>query len=122
MEQMSCCCLTFNQMDVDLVEEINHRIKQEMIEKRRFLWFHLGSTVPEASDVGVPPIHYHEMVEPVSFTMPIVMETPKEADKVQFAQTSQCASSCPTCLSVLKVAVNSRGKVKKRYILQFDSN
>jgi len=34
------------------------------------LWFHLGRTLPEASDEDVPAIHYHQMVNPIPFVMP----------------------------------------------------
>jgi len=110
MSHLTCCCITFSQMDVDLMNGIKNRVEEEVVKKRRWLWFHLGRAVPKASDAGVPPIHYHEMVEPVTFLMPLIMDAP-EAGKAQLSESSKCASSCSTCWSTLAMAINGRGKV-----------
>ncbi len=67
MTHMTCCCLTFNQMDPKLMKEIKERVELEVVKERPSLWFHLGREIPQA---GVPLIHYHQIVEPVSFVMP----------------------------------------------------
>lgn len=46
------------------------RIAQEVVPTRPSLWFHLDRALPEASDPGVPWIHYHPMVDPMSFFLP----------------------------------------------------
>jgi len=40
------------------------------VTERPSLWFHLDRILPKASDQSVPPIHYHQMVNPVLFVMP----------------------------------------------------
>jgi len=57
-------------MDPGLMTEIKKRVELEVVTERPSLWFHLGRNIPQASDAGVPPIHYHQIVEPVSFVMP----------------------------------------------------
>ena len=49
---------------------IKERVEEEVVKLRPSLWFHLGRTIPEASDHGVPAIHYHQIVYPMSFIMP----------------------------------------------------
>jgi len=70
LTHLTCCCLTFNQLDVDFMKEIKTRVEEEVVTERPSLWFFMGRTLPEASDEGVPAIHYHEMVNPISFVMP----------------------------------------------------
>jgi len=70
MTHMTCLCLTFNQLDVDFMEEIKNRVKKEVVTERPSLWFSMGRTLPEASDEGVPAIHYHQIISPISFVMP----------------------------------------------------
>ena len=70
MANLSCCCVTFNQMDIDLMKEITQRVTEQVVTTRRSLWFHLDRAIPKPSDPGVPPIHYHQIVEPISFDMP----------------------------------------------------
>jgi len=70
MTHMSCFCVTFNQLAVDLMKEIKERVENEVVAERPSLWFHLDRNIPEASDVGVPSIHYHEIVKPASFVLP----------------------------------------------------
>ena len=65
MVNLSCFCITFNQMDAELMNGIKQRVIEEVVAKRRSLWFHLGRAIPKASDVGVPSIHYHQIVEPI---------------------------------------------------------
>lgn len=66
MTHMTCCCLTFKQMDGDLMISIKDRVENEVINDRPLLWFHLDGAIPKASDPGVPSIHYHQIVDPVS--------------------------------------------------------
>ena len=70
MNHLTCCCLTFKQMDIDLMKAIKERVEEQVVMERPSLWFHLGRDLPDASDPGVPSIHYHQMVEPISFLMP----------------------------------------------------
>ena len=70
MTHMTCCCITFNQIDASLTEEIKQRVEKEVVVERPSLWFHLDRALPEASDPGVPAIHYHQIVNPISFVMP----------------------------------------------------
>jgi len=70
MPTLSCFCVTFNQMDIFLAKDITQRVTEEVVGMRLSLWFHLDRAVPKASDPGVPPIHYHQIVEPISFDMP----------------------------------------------------
>jgi len=70
MSHMTCCCVTFNHLDVDLMKGIKERVEEEVVQVRPSLWFHLGRSIPEASDPGVPAIHYHQIVYPMSFLMP----------------------------------------------------
>ena len=70
MTHMSCFCVTFNQLAVDLMKEIKERVENEVVAERPSLWFHLDRNIPEASDAGVPSVHYHQIVEPVSFVLP----------------------------------------------------
>ncbi len=70
MTHLYCCCITFKQMDANLMKAIKERVEEEVVIERPALWFHLGRDVPDASDPGVPPIHYHQIVEPISFTTP----------------------------------------------------
>lgn len=57
-------------MDVDVMNAIKSRVEEEVVPERPSLWFHLDRILPKASDQSVPPIHYHQMVNPVSFVMP----------------------------------------------------
>jgi len=72
MKHLTCYCLTFYQMDVDLIKSIKNRVEEEVLVAERLYsrWFHLSRKVPQASDPGVPSIHYHQIVEPPSFDMP----------------------------------------------------
>ena len=70
MKHLTCCCITSNQMDPDLMTEIKNRVELEVVTERPSLWFHLGRNIPKALDAGVPLIHYHQIVEPVSFVLP----------------------------------------------------
>jgi len=74
MANLSCFCITFNQIDADLMNGIKQRVDDEVVTMRCSLWFHLGRVIPKASDVGVPSIHYHQIVEPVSFVLPVDMD------------------------------------------------
>jgi len=68
MTHLTCCCLTFKQMDVDLIKSIKERVEEEVVTERPSLWFHLGRDIPNVSDPGVPPIHYHQIVQPITLT------------------------------------------------------
>jgi len=70
MTHMTCCCLTFRRLAVNLLKEITERVEEDVVAERPSLWFHLGRNIPKASDAGVPSVHYHEIVEPVSFVLP----------------------------------------------------
>jgi len=70
MTHLTCCCLIFNQLGVELINEIKQRVEKEVVTERSSLWFHLGRALPEASDPGVPAIHYHQIVYPISYFMP----------------------------------------------------
>ena len=70
MTHLTCCCLAFNQPGVKLMKEIKQRVENEVATERPSLWFHLDRALPEASDPGVPAIHYHQMVYPISYFMP----------------------------------------------------
>jgi len=70
MTHLTCCCLTFNQLGVKLTKEIKPRVEKEVVTDRPSLWFHLDRVLPEASDPGVPAIHYHQIVHPISFFIP----------------------------------------------------
>jgi len=52
------------------MKTIKQRVEEEVVTERPSLWFHLDRPVPEASDPGVPPIHYFEIVEPPPFDIP----------------------------------------------------
>jgi len=69
MKHLTCYCLTFNQMDVDLMKGIKNRVEEEVVTERPSLWFHLSRQLPQA-DPNVPSIHYQQIVEPPSFDMP----------------------------------------------------
>jgi len=43
-----------------LIEQINHRMTAEVLPTRPALWFHIGSELPDATDV--PLVHYQELV------------------------------------------------------------
>lgn len=70
MTHMTCCCVTFKQMNTGLMEEIKERVENEVVTERPSLWLHLDHAIPEASDPGVPAVHYHQIVYPISFVMP----------------------------------------------------
>jgi len=70
LEHLTCCCITFNHLSVDLMKETKQRVEKEVVTERPSLWFHLDRRIPEASDYGVPWIHFHEIVHPMSFTIP----------------------------------------------------
>jgi len=70
MDHLTCCCITFNYRSVDLMKKIKQRVEEEVVTERPSLWFHLDRRIPEASDLGVPWIHYHQIVRPMSFIMP----------------------------------------------------
>jgi len=70
MTHLTCCCLTFNKLDVDLMKAIKERVEEEVVTDRPSLWFYMDRSLPEASDEGMPSIHYHQMVKPISFVMP----------------------------------------------------
>lgn len=74
MTHMTCCCITSNQIDSDHMKAIKQRVEEEVLPERPSLWFHMGRTVPEASDTTMPPIHYCQIVDPQSFDMPRVFE------------------------------------------------
>jgi len=65
MNHLTCCCLTFNPLSVDLMKEIKQRVEEEVVTERTSLWFHLGRRIPEGSDSGVPWIHYHQIERPM---------------------------------------------------------
>ena len=67
MTHLTCCCLTFKQMDGVLMKTIKERVEKEVVMERPSLWFHLDSVIPDPSDPGVPPIHHHQIVSPISF-------------------------------------------------------
>ena len=70
MTHLTCCCLAFNQLGVKLMKEIKQRIEMEVATERPSLWYHLDRALPEASDPGVPAIHYNQIVYPISYFMP----------------------------------------------------
>ena len=70
MTHLTCCCLTFKQMDGVLMKAIKERVEEEVVIERPSLWFHLGRDIPNVSDPGVPAIHYHQMVNPMHFSTP----------------------------------------------------
>jgi len=76
MVNLSCVCLTFKQINVDYMNGIKQRVTEEVVAMRPSLWFHIGRSVPKASDAGVPSIHYHQIVQPMSFDLPLVMDAP----------------------------------------------
>jgi len=63
MTHLTCCCIIFNQLGVKLMKEIKQRVEKEVVAERPSLWLHLDRALPEASDPGVPSIHYHQMVK-----------------------------------------------------------
>ena len=76
MVKLSCVCLTFKQINADFMNGIKQRVAKEVVAKRPSLWFHLGHSIPKISDAGVPTIHYHQIVQPMTFVLPFAMDTP----------------------------------------------
>jgi len=70
MTHLSCCVLTFNYLTDDFMKVIKERVEEEVVSVRPSLWFYLDRKMPEPSDGSVPSVHYHEIVEPVSFVLP----------------------------------------------------
>ena len=70
MKHLSCLSLSLKQLDGALIKNVHERIKKEVLPTRPSLWFHLDRCLPEASDPGVPWVHYHQIVRPMSFIMP----------------------------------------------------
>jgi len=70
MTHMTCCLITFHQINTGLMQKIKERVENEVVTERPSLWFHLDHAIPEASDPGVPAVHYHQIVKPISFVMP----------------------------------------------------
>ena len=70
MTHLTCCCLSIKQLDCFPIVKVKQRIANEVVPMRPSLWFHSDRALPEASDPGVPWIHYHRMVDPMSFFMP----------------------------------------------------
>jgi len=70
MTHMTCCLITFEQLAVDLMKEVEERIEKEVVAERPSLWFYLDRKIPKAPEGGVPSVHFHEIVEPVSFVFP----------------------------------------------------
>jgi len=63
LERLTCLSLTFFELDdTKLIEHVHRRMAEEVLPTRPALWFHLGYDYAEASDPGVPAVHYHEMV------------------------------------------------------------
>ena len=62
MKHLFAVCVTFDELDSILKEEVDRRIVEEVLPNRPALWFHLGTDIPNAVDPGVPLVHYHEMV------------------------------------------------------------
>ena len=62
MKHLFAVCVTFDELDSILKEEVDRRIVEEVLPNRPALWFHLGTDTPNAVDPGVPLVHYHEMV------------------------------------------------------------
>jgi len=54
-----------------LMEQINHRISQEVLPTRPALWFHLNSELPGVTDPDVPLIHYREMLNIDTWNPPL---------------------------------------------------
>ena len=70
MPHLTCCCLSFKQLDSFPIVNIKQRIAHEVVRVRPSLWFHIDRSLPEASDPGVPWVHYHEIVDRMSFVLP----------------------------------------------------
>ena len=70
MKRLVCCCMVFDRLDPSLIKEVQQRIAKEVVPIRPSFWFHLGREVPLASDLSVPSIHFHEMVEPMVYVPP----------------------------------------------------
>ena len=62
MKHLFAVCVTFDEFDSILKEEVDRRIVEEVLPNRPALWFHLGTDTPNAVDPGVPLVHYYEMV------------------------------------------------------------
>jgi len=70
MSHLTCCCLSFKQLDCFPIVNVKHRIAQEVVRMRPSLWFHMDRSLPQASDPGVPWVHYHQLVDPMSCDLP----------------------------------------------------
>jgi len=70
MKRLVCCCIVFDLLNPNLIKEVQQRIVKEVVPIRPSFWFHLGREVPLASNLSVPSIHYHEMVEPMVYVPP----------------------------------------------------
>lgn len=76
MANLSCCCLVFKQMNAEYMNEGKQKVEKDVVQTRPTLWFHLGRSIPNPSDLGVPLIHYHQIVHPKSFALPLVTDAP----------------------------------------------
>ena len=78
MANLSCCCLIFKQMNAEYMNEGKQKVEKDVVQTHPTLWFYLGRSIPNASDLGVPLIHYHQIVAPMSFALPLFMNAPLE--------------------------------------------
>lgn len=70
MKRLTCLCMTFNKIDPALIQELKRRLTEDVLPSRSSFWFHLGRELPKATDPGVPPLHYHEMIYVDKFNPP----------------------------------------------------
>lgn len=70
MKRLTCLCITFNKIDPALIQEVKRRLTEDVLPSSPSFWFHLGRELPKATDPGVPPLHYHEMIYVDKFNPP----------------------------------------------------
>jgi len=62
MKRLVCFCISFNQIDGAMCEEVNRRVAEKVNGIRPSLWFHFGRYGPDLDDPNVPLIHLQEIL------------------------------------------------------------
>jgi len=62
MKRLVCFCISFNQIDGAMCEEVNRRVAEKVVGIRPSLWFHFGRYGPDLDDPEVPLIHLQEIL------------------------------------------------------------
>ena len=65
MKNLVAFSFTGYKIEPDVQEAVRGHVATEILPGSPSFWLHLGKSLPEANDPGVPRVHYDEIVHPI---------------------------------------------------------